>query len=51
MNDSSSSSSSSSFAAPSFDCSMSVEELADWINQKGIPRDFCEAFEGQFNLY
>ena len=40
--------SSSSVAASSFDYSMSVEELAYWLNQKGIPLEFCETFEGQF---
>lgn len=34
-----------------FDCSMSVEELADWLNKNGIPREFCEAFEGMEPSY
>ena len=32
-----------------FSC-MSVEELGMWLQQQGIPSEFCEKFEGAYLL-
>lgn len=29
---------------------MSVEDLADWLKDKGIPDQFCSAFKGELNF-
>lgn len=29
---------------------MSVEDLADWLKDKGIPDEFCSAFKGELNF-